>query len=50
MEELTCYLDDLTMTKVKKITKMSWCFQKKCSSEAELYLMYQKNRHNRMKG
>ena len=50
MEEQTCYLGDLIMTKVKKITKTLWYFQKRYLSEVEPYPTYPKNHHNKTKG
>ena len=49
MEEWTCYLDDPTTTRVEKITKILWYFQKRYLSKAELYLTYQKNLLSKMK-
>ena len=49
MEEPICYLDDLTMTKVNKTTRMLLYFPKDCSSEAEPYLTYQRNHHSKTK-
>ena len=49
MEELICYLGDLTTTREKKITKMSWYFQRKYLSEVELYPTYQRNPLNKTK-